>query len=85
MHFSASCPTCHPPLDLSALLGCGLGFNGGHALRHACASRMLAQGLSLKEIGDHLGHSSTQATTAYAKVDMTALRAVAAFDLGGVQ
>ncbi|MHB1408061.1 MAG: tyrosine-type recombinase/integrase [Acidovorax defluvii] len=58
---------------------------GPHALRHACASRMLAQGLSLKEIGDHLGHSSTQATTAYAKVDMTALRAVAAFDLGGVQ
>ncbi len=58
---------------------------GPHALRHACASRMLAQGLSLKEIGDHLGHSSTQATTAYTKVDMTALRAVAAFDLGGVQ
>lgn len=58
---------------------------GPHALRHACASRMLAQGLSLKEIGDHLGHSSTQATTAYTKVDMTALHAVAAFDLGGVQ
>ena len=57
---------------------------GPHALRHACASRMLAQGLSLKEIGDHLGHTSTQATTAYTKVDMTALRAVAAFDLGGV-
>ena len=57
---------------------------GPHALRHACASRMLAQGLSLKEIGDHLGHTSTQATTVYTKVDMTALRAVAAFDLGGV-
>ncbi|MEO0028532.1 MAG: hypothetical protein RJB45_573 [Pseudomonadota bacterium] len=28
MHFSASCPTCHP-LDLSALLGCGRGFKGG--------------------------------------------------------
>lgn len=58
---------------------------GPHALRHACASRMLARGLSLKEIGDHLGHSSTQATTAYTKVDMAALRAVAAFDLGGMQ
>lgn len=57
---------------------------GPHALRHACASRMLAQGLSLKEIGDHLGHTSTQATTVYTKVDMSALRAVAAFDLGGV-
>jgi integrase/recombinase XerD len=28
---------------------------GPHALRHACATRLLAQGLSLKEIGDHLG------------------------------
>jgi integrase/recombinase XerD len=58
---------------------------GPHALRHACASRMLAQGLTLKEIGDHLGHSSTQATMTYTKVDMTALREVGNFDLGGVQ
>ncbi len=58
---------------------------GPHALRHACASRMLAQGLTLKEIGDHLGHSSTQATMIYTKVDMTALREVGNFDLGGVQ
>jgi site-specific recombinase XerD len=46
---------------------------------------MLAQGLTLKEIGDHLGHSSTQATMTYTKVDMTALREVGNFDLGGVQ
>lgn len=58
---------------------------GPHALRHACASRMLAQGLTLKEIGDHLGHSSTQATMTYTKVDMNALREVGNFDLGGVK
>jgi len=30
---------------------------GPHALRHACAARLLADGLSLKEIGDQLGHT----------------------------
>jgi site-specific recombinase XerC len=36
----------------------------------------------MKEIGDHLGHASTDATRIYAKVDMTGLKAVADFDLG---
>jgi len=35
---------------------------GPHALRHACAMHLISAGLSLKEIGDHLGHSSTSAT-----------------------
>ena len=48
----------------------------------ACARRLLAEGLSLKEIGDHLGHRSTSATSIYAKVNMDELRRVAAFDLG---
>jgi integrase/recombinase XerD len=56
--------------------------HGPHSLRHACAARLVAQGLSLKEIGDHLGHRSTSATRAYAKVDLLGLREVAAFDLG---
>jgi site-specific recombinase XerD len=30
--------------------------HGPHALRHAGATHLLAQGFSLKEIGDHLGH-----------------------------
>ena len=55
---------------------------GPHALRHACAARLIAQGLSFKEIGDHLGHRSTSATMTYAKVDMRALREVGDFDLG---
>ena len=57
---------------------------GPHALRHACAGRLLAQGLSLKEIGDHLGHHSLDSTRVYAKVDLQGLREVAAFDLGDV-
>jgi integrase/recombinase XerD len=56
--------------------------HGPHALRHACAMRLVAEGLSLKEIGDHLGHRSTAATRLYAKVDLAGLREVAAFDLG---
>ncbi len=55
---------------------------GPHCLRHACATHLLADGLSFKEIGDHLGHRSSAATRIYAKVDMRGLREVAAFDLG---
>src|SRR5208283_4459937 len=54
---------------------------GPHALRHACATHLLAQGLTLKEVGDHLGHVSMAATRAYAKVDLPGLREVAAFDV----
>jgi integrase len=57
---------------------------GPHALRHACAARLLAEGLSIKEIGDHLGHRTTRATGIYAKIDLSALREVADFDLGNL-
>jgi integrase/recombinase XerD len=57
---------------------------GPHALRHACASYLLNDGLSLKEVGDHLGHRDLSATQIYAKVDLAGLRTIAAFDLGGV-
>lgn len=65
-------------------LGIEAAHRGGHALRHACAARLLNEGLTLKEIGDHLGHRTTSATSVYAKVDMRALREVGAFDLGDV-
>ena len=48
-----------------------------HILRHACARHLVDAGLSLKEIGDHLGHRSPDATRIYAKVDLNALRLVA--------
>jgi len=56
---------------------------GPHALRHACATQLLADGLTLKEIGDHLGHASVTATGVYAKVDLAHLRQVATFNFGG--
>jgi integrase/recombinase XerD len=62
-------------------LGISLAHYGPHSLRHACATHLLAQGLSLKEIGDHLGHESPETTRIYAKVDLAALRVVADFDL----
>lgn len=57
---------------------------GPHALRHACACHLLAEGLSLDAISDHLGHRSLTSTRHYAKVDLAGLREVARFDLGGL-
>lgn len=65
-------------------LGIQAPHHGPHILRHACAGHLLARGLSLKEIGDHLGHRSLNSTRIYAKVDLHGLREVAAFDLGEV-
>ena len=67
----------HRCLKLGLVLPC----YGPHALRHACATHLLAEGFSLKEIADHLGHVSLSATQMYAKVDLTALREVGQFDL----
>lgn len=49
---------------------------GPHALRHSCATYLLAEGFLLKEIGDHLGHTSALSTEVYAKVDLHGLREV---------
>jgi integrase/recombinase XerD len=65
-------------------LGISCPSPGPHGLRHACATHLLAQGFTLTEIGGHLGHHTYTATSAYAKVDMPTLRAVADFDLGGL-
>ena len=62
-------------------LGLTLPHYGPHVLRHACATHLLSQGFTLKEIGNHLGHRSPEATCIYAKVDLGALRAVGDFDL----
>jgi integrase/recombinase XerD len=58
--------------------------SGPHSLRHACATHLLQEGVSLKEIGDLLGHRSAMSTGVYAKVDISMLRRVADFDLGGL-
>jgi integrase/recombinase XerD len=69
---------------LSAL-GIHVPRRGPHALRHACAGHLLTEGISLKEIGDHLGHRSAYATRIYAKMDLAGLREVANFDMGGLR
>jgi site-specific recombinase XerD len=57
---------------------------GPHGLRHACARHLVESGRSFKEVGDHLGHRSPEATRVYAKVDLVSLRRVALDDLGGL-
>jgi integrase/recombinase XerD len=82
------------PLDRKALgkmvrdrlagIGVVTGRRGPHALRHAAAQHLLDQGTSMKVIGDFLGHRDPSSTTIYAKVDLAALREVAALDLEGL-
>lgn len=56
--------------------------HGPHALRHACATHLINEGLSLKEISNHLGHQHLETTQIYAKVNLKNLRKVAEFELG---
>jgi integrase/recombinase XerD len=49
---------------------------GSHLLRHTAASEMLRRGASLGEIGDVLRHRRIDTTAIYAKVDLSALRAL---------
>ena len=64
-------------------LGVDLKHYGPHSLRHACATRLINEGISLKEISyRYLGHQSLESTRIYAKVDLTNLRKVADFEIG---
>jgi site-specific recombinase XerD len=70
--------------DRLASLGIIAGKRGTHALRHAAAQHLLDQGMSMKVIGDFLGHRDPSSTAIYAKVNLGALREVAALDLEGL-
>lgn len=52
------------------------GRKGPHAFRHARAVSLLRSGVSLKIIGDVLGHTSAQATGEYLKLATEDLRAI---------
>jgi integrase/recombinase XerD len=80
----SSCLLGHLVRQRLRALGVTLPHYGPHALRHSCATHLLEQGLSLKEIGDHLGHVDPETTRLYAKVDLARLRAVGDFDLEGL-
>ncbi|MET4804791.1 tyrosine-type recombinase/integrase [Bradyrhizobium sp. LB11.1] len=70
--------------DRLASLGIIAGKRGTHALRHAAAQHLLDQGMSMKVIGDLLGHRDPSSTAIYAKVNLAALREVATLDLEGL-
>jgi len=63
-------------------LNLNIKHHGPHALRHACATHLINEGVTLKEISDHLGHQGLDTTRIYTKVDLTSLRKVADFNLG---
>lgn len=65
-------------------LGVSLRHYGPHSLRHACATHLLEEGFTLKQIGDQLGHRHPDSTRIYAKVDLDGLRRVADFDIGDI-
>lgn len=67
--------------DRLAVIGVVTGRRGPHALRHAAAQHLLDRGVSMKVIGDFLGHRDPSSTAIYAKVDLAALREVAALNL----
>lgn len=52
-------------------------FTGAHLLRHSLATRLLASGASLGEIGEVLRHERLETTQIYAKLDLGALRSLA--------
>ncbi|MBX9739731.1 MAG: tyrosine-type recombinase/integrase [Beijerinckiaceae bacterium] len=70
--------------DRLAGIGIVTGRRGTHSLRHAAAQHLLDQGMSMKVIGDFLAHRDPSSTTIYAKVNLAALREVAALDLEGL-
>lgn len=83
--------TCRPPyrpLPASSTLseivrrhtraaGLHVPSQGAHAFRHGFATRMVAQGHSLKAVADVLGHRHLSTTFLYTKVDFNALNQVA--------
>jgi len=57
--------------------GLPIAVQGPHCLRHSFAVRLLRRGVSLKTIGDVLGHRSANSTCAYLRLSIDDLRDVA--------
>ena len=53
------------------------GRKGIYLFRHSLASRLLGTGISIKTIGDVLGHVHLDSTLIYTKVDLAHLETVA--------
>lgn len=59
------------------LAGLNLPRGGAHILRHSFATHLIRQGVSLKHIGDLLGHRNLESTHIYTKTAIERLREVA--------
>jgi site-specific recombinase XerD len=57
--------------------GLTIPFQGAHCLRHSLAVQLLREGVSLKAIGDVLGHRSIESTCQYLRLATEDLRDVA--------
>ena len=57
--------------------GLRIPFSGVHCLRHSYAVYLLRSGLSLKTIGDLLGHRRLESTCVYLRLAVEDLREVA--------
>jgi len=57
--------------------GLAIPFQGVHCLRHSYAVHLLRSGLSLKTIGDLLGHRNLESTCVYLRLAVDDLREVA--------
>jgi integrase len=53
---------------------------GTHTFRYSCAQRLLSRGISLKSVGDFLGHRHPSSTQRYTKIALDELRQVALGD-----
>jgi len=53
---------------------------GTHLFRYSCAQRLFEEGMSLKFIGDYLGHTDLHSTQRYTKIAFDQLREVALGD-----
>ena len=65
--------------------GLEIPFQGAHCLRHSYALHLLHQGLSLKIIGDLLGHRSPESTAIYLRLATDDLREVGLHIPGSTQ
>ena len=54
-----------------------ISFQGAHCLRHSYAVYLLRAGISLKTIGDPLGHRTLESTCVYLRLAVEDLRDVA--------
>jgi len=61
----------------SAKSGLDIPYKGAHCIRHSYAIHLLRQGVSLKSIGDLLGHRSPESTVVYLRLATDDLRTVA--------